>query len=52
MKTFVLRLARLDGKQHLGELINIEIKSVHYETAAKEALSRYPEYYIVGYTER
>ena len=50
MKTFIFRLARKDGKQHLGELLNIEVKSDRYADAAEEVLRRYPDYYIVGHT--
>jgi hypothetical protein len=50
MRTFIFRLARKDGKQHLGELLNIEVKSGGYAVAAEEIASRYPDHYIVGYT--
>ena len=46
----MFRLSRKDGKQHLGELLNIEVVCDQYDDAAKRILARYPDYYIVGYT--
>lgn len=51
MKTFVFRLARRDGKQHLGELLNVTIKGRTYTDAQLKILDKYTEYFIVGYTE-
>jgi len=51
MKTFVFRLARHDGKQHLGELLNVTVSGRTYADAQMTVLDKYTEYYIVGYTE-
>ena len=50
MTTFVFRLSRLDGRQHLGELLNVTIKANSYADAAMIITDKYPDYYIVGNT--
>ena len=49
MKTYVFRLARYDGKQHLGELLNITIEAHNYGDAHMIVSDKYKEYYIVGH---
>ena len=49
MKTFIFRLARYDGKQHLGELLNISVQAKTYSDASMVILDKYTEYYIVGH---
>ena len=51
MKTYIFRLARYDGKQHLGELLNITIKARCYADAQMTVSDKYKEYYIVGHME-
>jgi hypothetical protein len=49
MKTFVFRLSRHDGKQHLGELLNVTVQAKTYSDAAMMVIDQHPEYYIVGH---
>ena len=49
MKTFIFRLSRYDGKQHLGELLNVTINANSYADAAMIVTDKYTEYYIVGH---
>ena len=51
MKTYVFRLARYDGKQHLGELLNITVRARSYTDAQMMLADKYKEYYIVGHME-
>ena len=51
MKTFVIRLSRKDGKQHLGELLNVTMKAKTYADAEMLVLDKYREYFVIGHTE-
>ena len=50
MKTFVIRLSRKDGKEHLGELLNVTISARTYADAEMLVLNKYTDYFVVGYT--
>ena len=50
MTTYTFRLARKDGNQHLGELLNVTVEADTYFDAEEEVIEKYKEYFIVGYT--